>query len=237
MKRPLKTAGAMVLALTFAVPAPAISNEGWPQCYQNRDDYCPGFYLNVVTRQGDAIVSVGRSCAGVWRHIWRAPDARGTISQWLDANAAAASGSLCIPLHPDVDEIRITSTGGNCGFEGDDTITFASKPGDDVVLRRSYGASFSATLPGCHARIGNMEIGEVAYGGVALDFSDGFGFGDSYAAGYFYGVYDGFGTGRVRPFQATVYAISEFNTYHYRVEILANGRDGWTWGNMEDRGR
>ncbi len=220
MKRPLEKAGAMALALLFAAPAPAMSNEGWPRCM--RDDDCPGFHLNVVTRQGEAIVSVGRSCAGAWRHVWRVPDARGTILQWLDENAAVASGSLCIPLHPNVDKIRITSTGGHCGFEGDGTIAFASKPGDDVVLRRSYGAVSSTTLPGCHARIGNKEIGEVAYGGIALDFSDGFGFGDSYATGYFYGVYDGLGIGRVRPFRATVYAISEFNTYHYRVEILAN---------------
>ena len=88
----------------------------------------------------------------------------------------------------------------------------------------------SATLPGCHARIGNEEIGEVAYGGVVLNFADGFSFGDSYATGYFYGVYDGFGKGRVRPFGATVYAISEFNTYHYRIEISANGQAGWMWG-------
>jgi hypothetical protein len=235
MKRPLETAGAMALAIMFAAPAAATSNEGWPPC--QRDEGCPGFYLNVVTRQGDATVTVGRSCNGASRHVWHAPDARGTIRQWLDENAATASGSLCIPLHPDVDEIRITSTGGHCGFEGDDAITFASKPGNDVVLRRTYGAVSSATLPGCHARIGNGDIGEVAYGGVALDFSDGFGFGDSYAARYFYGVYDGFGPGRVKPFEATVYAISEFNTYHYRVEILPRGRDGWTWGNTEDHGR
>ena len=243
MKRPLEKVGAMALALIFAPPAAAMSSEGWPRC--QRDEGCPGFYLNIVTRQGEAIVSVGRSCAGAWRHIWRAPDARGTISQWLDAKAATASGSLCIPLHPNVDEIRIASTGGHCGFEGDTAIASASKPGGDVVLRRSYGggmgAASSATLPGCHARIGNQEIGEVAYGGIALDFSDGFGFGDSYATGYFYGVYDGLGIGRVRQFRATVYAISEFNTYHYRVEILANGQDGLAWsdfgGNSEDRGR
>jgi len=229
----------MALALLFAAPVAAMSNEGWPRC--QRDEECHGFYLNIVTRQGDATVTVGRSCTGAWRHVWHAPDARGTIRQWLDENAAAASGLLCIPLHPNVDEIRITSTGGHCGFEGDTAIASASKPGGDVVLQRSYGggmgAASLATLPGCHARIGNQEIGEVAYGGIALDFSDGFGFGDSYAAGYFYGVYDGFGTGRVRPFWATVYAISEFNTYHYRVEILANGRDGWMWGNLEDHGR
>ncbi len=205
-----------------------LANQGWPRC--SRDDECLGFFLNVVTRQGNAVVSVGSTCTGEWRHIWGMSDARGTIRQWLDKNSATASGSLCIPLHPYVDEIRITSAGGNCGFEDDETFSTASKPGGNVVLRRTYGGAFSATLPGCHARIGNQEIGEVAYGGIVLDFVDGFSFGDSYATGYFYGVYDGFGTGRVRPFGATVYAISEFNTYHYRIEILANSQSGWQWG-------
>ncbi len=203
-------------------------NQGWPQCW--RDDECSGFFLNVVTRQGNAVVSVGPACTGDWQHIWRRPDAHGMIRQWLDKKATTASGSLCIPLHPQVDEIRISSTGGNCGFEGDEVFTTASKPGNDVVLKRTYGGASSAVLPGCHARIGNKEIGEVTYGGIALDFADGFSFGDSYATGYFYGVYDGFGTGRVKPFWATVYAISEFNTYHYRIEILANGQSGWQWG-------
>ena len=234
MKRPLEMAGAMALACLITAQV-AAAEDGWPRC--SRDDDCPGLYLNVVTRQGDARLTVDGSCAAAWRHVWRERDARQTIVQWLDAEAARASGSLCIPLHPDADEIRVASTGGHCGEQAAPEIAFASQPGGDVVLRRSYGGPASVTLPGCHARIGNAEIGEVTYGGVALDFADGYGFGDSYAAGYFYGVYDGLGQSRVRPFDASVYAISEFNTYHYRVEILARGRNDWTWGNTEDNGR
>lgn len=234
MKRPFEMAGALALACLMTAQA-AVAEESWPRC--SRDDDCPDIYLNVVTGQGDARLSIGPSCAGAWRHIWGERDARETIRQWLDASAATASGSLCIPLHPDVNEIRIASTGGHCGEMSAPEISFASKPGGAAVLLRSFGGAAAVVLPGCHARIGNAEIGEVAYGGVALDFSDGYGFGDSYAAGYFYGVYDGFGQGRVRPFDATVYAISEFNTYHYRVEILARGQDGWTWNNTEDHGR
>lgn len=234
MKRPLEMAGAMALACLISTHV-AVAEESWPRC--SRDDDCPDTYLNVVTRQGDARLSIGPSCAGAWRHVWGKRDAHQTIMQWLDAGAATASGSLCIPLHPDVNEIRIVSTGGHCGEQGMPEISFASKPGSGAVLRRSFGGASAVVLPGCHARIGNSEIGEVAYGGVAFDFSDGYGFGDSYAAGYFYGVYDGFGQGRVRPFDATVYAISEFNTYHYRVEILARGQDGWRWDNTEDHGR
>jgi len=230
MNRFARVAMATALIATPLSSAHAIdfNNQDWPRCW--RDDECSDFYLNVMTRQGNAVVSVGSTCTGDWRHIWGMSDARGTIRQWLDKNAATASGSLCIPLHPYVDEIRITSTGGNCGFESDKAFSTASRPGNDVVLKRTYGGASSTVLPGCHARIGNEEVGEVAYGGIALDFADGFSFGDSYAAGYFYGVYDGFGTGRVRPFGATVYAISEFNTYHYRIEILANGQAGWMWG-------
>ncbi len=234
MKRRPDMAGALAFACLVTAQA-AIAGEGWPRC--SRGDECPDAYLNVVTRQGDARLSIGPSCTGAWRHVWGERDARQTIRQWLNGDAASASGSLCIPLPPQVDEIRITPTGGHCGEQGGTVFIFASRPGANVVLRRSYGGASSVTLPGCHARIGNAEIGEVAYGGVALDFSDGYSFGDSYAAGYFYGVYDGFGQGRVRPFGATVYAISEFNTYHYRVEILAHGQDGWTWGNTEDNGR
>lgn len=235
MRRPRETATTMIVAGLIALPAPAMSAAGWPSCW--RDDGCPSLYLNVFTSQGDATLSVDRSCAASWRHVWGQRDTRQTIVQWLDADAARASGALCIPLHPDTDEIRIVSTGGHCGEQAAPEIASASQPGGDVLLRRSYGGAASVTLPGCHARIGNAEIDEVAYGGVALDFADGYGFGDSYAAGYFYGVYDGFGQGRVRPFDAAVYAISEFNTYHYRVEILARGRADWTWGNTEDQGR
>jgi len=234
MIRPLEMVGALALACLMTVQA-AAAEEGWPRC--SRDDNCPDTFLNVVTRQGEARLSIGSSCAGAWRHVWRKPDAHQTIMQWLDASAATASGSLCIPLHPQVDEIRIASTGGHCGEQIDTVFTFASQPGGGAVLRRSFGGAAAVVLPGCHTRIGDAEIGEVAYGGIALDFSDGFGFGDSYAEGHFYGVYDGFGQGRVRPFDATVYAISEFNTYHYRVEILARGQDGWAWGNTEDHGR
>ena len=67
----------------------------------------------------------------------------------------------------------------------------------------------------------------MAFGGIALDFADGYGFGDSYATGYFYGVYDGYGRGTVRPTHASVWQISQFNTYHYRVEILADGSPDW----------
>ena len=235
MKRPLEAAAILALACLTAAPMASAADEGWPRC--GRDDDCPGFYLNITTWQGDAKLSVGRSCLSGRRHVWGERDARETIQQWFDDNAADGQGRLCIPLHPEVDEIRITSTAGNCGHGGDDVIAAASKPGRDVVLHRSGGGNASAVLPGCHATIGNEEIGQVAYGGVALDFSDGYGFGDSYARDYFYGVYDGFGQGRVKLFNVGVYAISEFNTYHYRVEILARGRDDWTWGSQMENDR
>ena len=84
-------------------------------------DDCSGFFLNVTTSQGDAKVSVGRVCEGRWRHVWGRSDARNTIQQWLEGDSAGANGSLCIPLHPDVDEIRVTSIGGHCGEDGEDS--------------------------------------------------------------------------------------------------------------------
>lgn len=235
MKRPLEAA--VIAAFIGLVSAPAaFAAEGWPRCW--RDDDRPGFFLNVTTSQGNAKVSVGWACEGQWRHVWGRSDARNTIRQWLAGETAGASGSLCIPLHPDVDEIRVTSTGGHCGEKGFPDIAWANEPGADAVLRRGYGAAASATLVGCHARIGpSLDSGAVAYGGIALRFADSYVFGDSYAETYFYGVYDGFGPSSVKPFGATVAAISQFNTYHYRVEILANGRDGWRWGDQEENDR
>lgn len=235
MKRPSEAVGALALALTIAA-SPAIAQEGWPRCW--RDDNCPGFFLNVTTSQGDAKVSVARVCESLWRHVWGRSDAQNTIRQWLEGNAAGASGSLCIPLHPDVDEIRVTSTGGHCGEDGFPDIAWANEPGADVALRRGYGAAASATLEGCHARIGpSLDSGTVAYGGIALRFSDSYVFGDSYAETYFYGVYDGFGPSSVKPFGVSVAAISEFNTYHYHIDILANGQDGWRWIDPEENDR
>lgn len=235
MKRPLEAAVIAAFIGLIAAPA-AFAAEGWPRCW--RDDDCSGFFLNVTTSQGNAKVSVGRACEGQWRHVWGRSDARNTIQQWLEGDAAGASGSLCIPLHPDVDEIRVTSTGGHCGEDGFPDIAWANEPGADAVLRRGYGAAASATLEGCHARIGpSLDSGAVAYGGIALRFADSYVFGDSYAETYFYGVYDGFGPSSVKPFGAAVAAISEFNTYHYRVDILANGWDGWRWGDQEENDR
>ncbi|MDJ0683729.1 MAG: hypothetical protein QNJ84_03440 [Alphaproteobacteria bacterium] len=231
MKSSFEWAGVTTLAFLIAA-SPAMSQEGWPRC--GREDDCPSFYLSVTTKRGDARLSVSRDCAGAWRHVWRKRDARETIRQWLDHSAAGAAGTLCIPLHPDVDEIRVSSIGGHCGETDFPEIASANAPGAGAVLARGYGRAASARFEGCHARIGpDAGEGGVAYGGVALDFADGYVFGDSYADGYFYGVYDGFGRGRVRPFGVAVAAISQFNTYHYRVEILMNGRNRWTWGDKE----
>lgn len=235
MKRPRDLLALLALMGTGASPEAATLTEGWPGC--RGEDGCSALYLNVTTRQGNATVSVDRACAASRRHTWRRRDARQVIVQWLDAAAGRARGSLCIPLHPEIDEIRITSAGGHCGEQAVPEIASASLPGGNAVLRRASGRPATVTLPGCHARIGNAQAGEMAYGGIALNFSDGYGFGDSYAAGHFYGVYDGFGGDSVRPFGASVYAISEFNTYHYRVEILAHGRDDWMWDTREDNGR
>lgn len=218
MRLPLSLAA--TLAALMSTPADA----RWPYCIGGEADDCRPVYLNVVTRQGNARLSVDNHCRADWRHVWGQNDARGAIRQWLGDNAANGSGWLCVELGPEVDKVRIISTGGHCGETATvPDMATASEPGPDMILRRSYAGARVATLRGCHATIGTGE-NEVAYGGIALNFADGFGFGDSYARGHFYGVYDGFGMGRVRPFGATVRAISDFNTFHYRVEVLADGR-------------
>lgn len=232
MKPPLEWLSATGLAFVVLMP-PAMADQGWPHCWRDID--CPGFYLNVTTVRGDARLSVSRSCTGAWRHVWHRPDTSETIRQWVDADAATARGSLCIPLHPLVDEIRVSSIGGHCGETEFPEIASANVPGDGAVLARGRGGAASVTFEGCHASIA-PPTGEdsVSYGGIALDFADGYMFGDSYADGHFYGVYDGFGASRVQPFGSSVAAISQFNTYHYRIEILVNGQESWTWGYNED---
>ena len=218
-------AGPITLAAVLAASLVLYSAPGqaWPRCH-DEDDACTR-YLNVVTHEGSARLSVDRSCRGGWRHRWGRADAHQTIRQWLDAAAARGRGRLCVPLASRVDEIRIASLGGHCGYEGGDTST----PGPDVALRRGRIPPAEIALTGCHARVGDQR-----FGGIALDFADGYGFGDAYAAGYFYGVYDGFGRRGVGLTGATVWRISEFNTFHYRIEILARGRLDWGRGDDDD---
>lgn len=224
---------AFAMSMTLTV-APALAQDGWPRC--DRDE-CPQAYLNVETDRGDARLSVSSACIGEWRHVWGVNDARRTIRQWLNADAAKGRGRLCIPLHPAVDEIRITSIGGHCGYDGEDVTASKNAPSRDLVLRRSYGGTFSTILTGCHATIGTKDTGKVSFGGIALNFADGYGFGDSYTENFVYGVYDGFGSDRVRPFGVSLRAIGDFNTFHYRIDVLAGGRSEWSWANLEENGR
>ncbi len=206
----------LILAASAVVFTSATEAADWGSC-RGRDGTC-SWFLNVAIRQGGAALKVEDACRGTWRHAWGRRDARNDIAQWLDAEAAAGAAILCIPLAPEVDEIRATSAGGHCGYpEG-----LASAPDPSITLRAGLGLPGSAVLAGCHARIGAQD-----FGGIALDFADSYGFGDSYAAGYFYGVYDGFGETRVGATEASVWQISRFNTYHYRVEILAKGSPDW----------
>ena len=216
-------AAGLLLAVLTAMHDAAAADTAWPRCRPSRDDGCPRLYLNVVTSQGDAALTVERRCRGHWRHRWGRADARQTIRQWLDARAAGAMGGVCIPLEDRVNEIRVSSLGGHCGY-GDGEV---AAPAIGAGLRS--GGPGAITLAGCHAR-----IGEAAFGGIALRFADGYGFGDAYAAGYFYGVYDGFGRRGVGSTGASVWRISEFNTFHYRIEILACGHAAWGWNDDDD---
>ena len=124
-----------------------------------------------------------------------------------------------MPLAGKVDEVRVTSLGGHCGYEDGEVNT----PGPDITLKRGRYDPAGIALIGCHAR-----VGDVRFGGVALDFADGYGFGDAYAAGHFYGVYDGFKNRGVGKTGGSVWQISQYNTFHYRVEILARGCANWS---------
>ena len=216
-------AAGLLLAVLTAMHDAAAADTAWPRCRPSRDDGCPRLYLNVVTSQGDAALTVERRCRGHWRHRWGRADARQTIRQWLDARAAGAMGGVCIPLEDRVNEIRVSSLGGHCGYAGMEVNT----PGPGGVMRQ--GGLAYLPLTGCHARVQDLT-----FGGVALRFADGYGFGDSYATGYFYGVYDGFGDRAVGPTGASVWRISEFNTFHYRIEILACGHAAWGWNDDDD---
>jgi len=190
---------------------------GWPECHARRDEgTCPVLYLNAATRSGDAVLSVDQTCTAAWRHEWGRADAHQAIRQWLDAKAEHGAGAVCIPLGREVDQIIVTSLEGHCGYRDPE----ANALGAGDRLRR--GGASRVTLTGCHARIGTQS-----FGGIALRFADSYGFGDSYAEGYFYSVYDGFGWAAVGGTGASVFQIAEFNTFHYRIQILAGGSPGW----------
>lgn len=199
----------------------------WPECPARRDEStCPVLYLNAATRGGDAALSVDRTCRAAWRHEWGRADAHQTIRQWLDTEAERGADVVCIPLGPEVDEIVVTSLGGQCGYEDSE----ANVPGTGGRLRR--GGTDRLTLTGCHARIGTQR-----FGGIALRFADSYGFGDSYAEGYFYGVHDGFARAAVGGTGASVLQIAEFNTFHYRIQILAGGSADWRQAFPEENDR
>jgi hypothetical protein len=199
----------------------------WPACRAGRnEDTCPVLYLNIATRGGDAGLSVDRSCLATWRHEWGRPDAHQTIRQWLDEDAASGAGGVCIPLAPEVGEIVVASLGGHCGYEGSE----ANAPGPGGRLWR--GGPPTLTLSGCHARIAAQ-----GFGGIALRFADSYGVGDSYASGYFYGVYDGFGAAVVGGTEASVFHIADFNSFHYGIDILAGGSSGWRQAFPEENDR
>jgi len=209
----------------FAAPEPDSAQVAWRfgqagnwlECQARRDeDTCPVLYLNGGTHGGDAVLSVDPTCTGGWRHEWGRADAHQAIRQWLDAKAEHGAGAVCIPLGREVDEIVVTPLGGRCGYEDSE----ANAPGTGGRLRR--GGANRLTLTGCHAHIGTQN-----FGGIALRFADSYGFGDSYAEGYFYGIYDGFGRAAVGGTGASVFQIAEFNTFHYRIQILAGGSPGW----------
>jgi hypothetical protein len=208
--------GTLVLVLVSGLVLWPERGHAWSRCH-GEDDICT-LYLNVVTDQGTARLSVDRSCGKGWRHEWRRADAHQTIRQWLAADAGNGRGGLCVLLDGRVDEIRITSIGGHCGYEDG----AANAPGPGVTLRQGRSTPANLTLTGCHASIGDLR-----FGGVALDFADGYGFGDTYAAGHFYGVYDGFRNRAVGRTGGSVWRISQYNTFHYRVEILAHGSTNW----------
>jgi hypothetical protein len=220
-----------VLACLLTIQ-PAHALDGWPYC--SDADICVPKYLNVGDAAGQRS-AVDRPKLFWWLGTCLGCSGRAPHAATVDERRLAVGrGMFCVALHPDVDQVRVTSQGGHCGEPGLPELVSASRPGPDIILRSSVSLQATPFSLGCqrHDRTGDEK--EVAYGGVALNFADGYGFGDSYAAGLFYGVYDGFGLGRVRPFQATVAAISEFNTYHYRVEVLADGRADWTWPVRDD---
>lgn len=221
--RVARTIPGLIVALAVYVSTTLASAE-WPHCFSGGEhDRCPDYYLNAVTDHGNVELTVGTQCLTAWRHEWERRDARRTIVQWLDSVADRASGGVCVPLDYRVTEIQASSLGGHCGHQYGE----ANQPGADVVLRQ--GGVHRAILVGCHA-----TLADTRFGGIALRFADTYGIGDSYLKQYFYGVYDGFGQETVAPFGATVFALAEHDTYHYRIEILAGRDTPWRPANREN---
>lgn len=206
------------LAVALTVIASAAQAEPWPSCSAGESGVCPPAFLRVVTRGGDAVLSVEAACAGDWVHLWGSDDAHAEIRQWLDGAWSRGEGVLCLPIADEVDEVRVVPLVSHCSFEGIDVV---SAPPSGGVLRRASARVL--VVRGCHARVETMR-----FGGIAFLFADGYGFGDAYAADFFYGVYDGFGARAVGGTESAIFRIADFNTHRYRVEILAGGSSAWS---------
>lgn len=186
-------------------------------------DGCAERYFNAVTDHGNVELSIDSRCLTAWRHVWGERDARRTIRQWLDKEADGATGGVCIPVDERVTGFRVTSLGGHCGYAQGT----ANEPRANMTLRP--GHADRPIVTGCHATLAGAR-----FGGIALRFADGYGLGDSYLRGYFYGVYDGFGEETVAPFGKSVFTLAEHNTYRYRIELMAGTRP-WQPNRESDR--
>lgn len=203
---------AELLAMLGLLVATTAGAEPWPSCSSSDTVTCAPVHLNITVAGGNATLSVDAECRAEWTHLWRVDDARAEIRQWLDGAWARGRGSVCIPFTEEVDEIRVSPLDGHCSFDGIET----GAPGTGGVLEKRRTRVL--TIGGCHARVESLR-----FGGVALILADGYGFGDAYAAGHFYGVYDGFGARVVAGTEASVFRLSDFNTHRYRVEFFAAG--------------
>ena len=215
---------AALLAVLGVLPGTALAERDGADGVADRP-----FYLNILTRQANAEFAVGRYCQRGRLHKWGERDASDSIRQWLHDDADVASHRICIRLDDRVAEVRITPIGGHCGHE----FAAAMEPDDGAVLRRPWRGS--VTVSGCHASISDLLSDELAlrFGGVAFRFADGFGLGDSYVAGTFYGVYDAFGDDGLSPFNEPVFKIAEYNTHLFDVDVL-DGRGRPWWPEIDD---
>lgn len=183
-------------------------------------------YLQVVTQQGRADFRLLSTCPRGRVHRWGRSDATGRIRQWLDGAAQRAAYRLCLRLDGRVREVRITPLGGHCG----EAFGRVEPPDEGAVLRRPR--VITARVSGCHA-----TLADTRFGGIALRFADGFGVGDSYVAGVFYGAYDAFGRGRLAPVGVALFRIADFNTHHFRVEIRDRRGRPWRPGTTHEPDR
>lgn len=183
---------------------PAQDNEPQASC-KDEGTSCPR-YLNIITKQGTALVSTSERCEASYEHVWGVNDARNKVRLWQGKDMAKASGGVCVRLFRSAKAIIISPVGGSCGSLGN----YFNPPSATV---EADIPDLKVLILGCRTAKRGQQLG-----GIAFRLQDGYVLGDFYAQGDFYSTYDSYGAPD-EPRDDGNASLRHFNSYTYEITI------------------